>query len=137
MASARFRLWAPGAAHVALELTHERGRHLQPLAAEEGGWFSAAVSNLAAGARYRYRIDDRISVPDPASRSNPEDVHAASAVVDPLAFDWTDDVVARAPVGRGGGLRAARRHVHARRHVRRGGRAAGLPRATWASPRSS
>jgi maltooligosyltrehalose trehalohydrolase len=86
----RFRLWAPGASHVALEITHERGRHLQPLAQEEGGWFSATVPNLAAGARYRYRIDDRISVPDPASRSNPQDIHAASALVDPLAFEWSD-----------------------------------------------
>ena len=89
--AARFRLWAPGAAHVALEITHERGRHLQPLAAEEGGWYSAMVPDLAAGARYRYRIDDRISVPDPASRSNPQDIHAASALVDPQAFEWSDD----------------------------------------------
>ena len=29
-------------------------------------------------------------VPDPASRSNPEDVHRASAVVNPAAFDWPD-----------------------------------------------
>jgi maltooligosyltrehalose trehalohydrolase len=86
----RFRLWAPGAAQVALELTHERGRNLQPLVAEAGGWYSATVGNLAAGARYRYRIDDRISVPDPASRSNPQDVHAASALVDPQAFEWSD-----------------------------------------------
>ncbi|MEO8440927.1 MAG: malto-oligosyltrehalose trehalohydrolase [Betaproteobacteria bacterium] len=86
-----FRLWAPGAGGVALELTHERGRHRQPLVAEGGGWYSATVGNLAAGARYRYRIDDHISVPDPASRSNPQDVHAASALVDPQAFEWSDD----------------------------------------------
>jgi 1,4-alpha-glucan branching enzyme len=85
----RFRLWAPGAAHVALEITHERGRHLQPLAAEEGGWFSAEVSNLAAGARYRYRRR-------PHQRAGPGVAlesaghHAASALVDPLAFEWSD-----------------------------------------------
>jgi len=30
-------------------------------------------------------------LPDPASRFNPEDVHAPSEVVDPGAFDWADD----------------------------------------------
>ena len=29
-------------------------------------------------------------MPDPASRSNPQDIHAASALVDPLAFEWSD-----------------------------------------------
>ncbi len=29
-------------------------------------------------------------MPDPASRCNPDDVHAASALVDPHAFDWPD-----------------------------------------------
>ena len=36
-----------------------------------------------AGARYRYRIDGELFVPDPASRFNPDDVHGASVVVDP------------------------------------------------------
>ena len=88
---AHFRLWAPGAKQVALELTHGASRHPQPLTAEAGGWYSATVAHLAAGARYRYRIDDRIDVPDPASRSNPDDIHAASALVDPHAFEWPDD----------------------------------------------
>lgn len=85
-----FQLWAPGARTVALEIAHARGRHLQPLTGAAGGWYRATVPNLEAGARYRYRIDDRISVPDPASRSNPQDVHAPSALVDPAAFEWID-----------------------------------------------
>ena len=55
---------------------------------------------------------------------------ARARVVDPLAFDWPDGSLARPPVGRGGDLRAARRHVHAGRHVRRGRRAPRLPRAS-------
>src|SRR5262249_52567680 len=44
-----------------------------------------------AGSRYSFRTDGGTSVPDPASRSNPDDVHAPSMVIDPLAFDWSDD----------------------------------------------
>ena len=29
-------------------------------------------------------------MPDPASRYNPDDVHGASEVIDPAAFDWQD-----------------------------------------------
>ena len=49
------------------------------------------VSELAhAGSRYRYQIDNEFYVPDPASRYNPDDVHGASQVIDPTAFDWQD-----------------------------------------------
>jgi 1,4-alpha-glucan branching enzyme len=86
----RFRLWAPGAASVQLDLTHDHGQVLAPMTAGEGGWHSTVLANVGAGARYQYRIDDATSVPDPASRFNPQDVHAPSAVMDPLAFDWPD-----------------------------------------------
>jgi malto-oligosyltrehalose trehalohydrolase len=88
---ARFRLWAPGAQQVGLEVTHARGRHVQPLVAEEGGWYTGTIANIVGDARYRFQIDDRISVPDPASRWNPQDVHAASALIDPCAFEWPED----------------------------------------------
>ena len=87
----RFRLWAPGAASVALELSHARGRRVQTMRAEEGGWYCAEVGDIAPEARYSFRIDERVTVPDPASRFNPQDVHGASALVDPLAFEWSDD----------------------------------------------
>lgn len=86
----RFRLWAPDASSVQLDLVHDHGHVAAPMTASEGGWYSATVARLSAGARYQYRIDDRISVPDPASRFNPQDVHAPSAVIDPFAFDWPD-----------------------------------------------
>ena len=82
---ARFRLWAPAAARVDVELDvagrHER-RALQAL---EGGWFELFVEGIGAGARYAYRIDGGQQVPDPASRCNPDDVHRPSMVVDPEA----------------------------------------------------
>ena len=91
----RFRLWAPDAQSVQIELSHdnpERGnqRARLPMHRDAEGWHSLVVPNTGAGTRYMYRIDDRISVPDPASRYNPEDIHAASAVIDATAFDWPD-----------------------------------------------
>lgn len=82
-----FRLWAPAAAQVVLELQH-RQHAMRPL---EGGWHEARVVDARPGARYRYSIDGRPGVPDPASRSNPDDVHGASELVDPLAYEWHDD----------------------------------------------
>jgi maltooligosyltrehalose trehalohydrolase len=56
-----------------------------------GGWHTARIEGLRAGASYMFRIDDGISVPDPASRWNPQDVHSASVLVDPCAFQWPDE----------------------------------------------
>ena len=55
------------------------------------GWYERSVDGAGAGARYAYRIDDRITVPDPASRSNPDGVHGRSVVVDPTAYEWRDE----------------------------------------------
>jgi len=54
------------------------------------GWFEATVADAPAGTRYAFRIDGGITVPDPASRFNPDDVHCPSMVVDPLAYEWRD-----------------------------------------------
>jgi malto-oligosyltrehalose trehalohydrolase len=88
--STLFRLWAPGAGRVDLAFAHDRARAEMPLAPVGGGWFEAVAADAPAGTRYAFRIDGGPSVPDPASRFNPEDVHAPSAVVDPLAFEWPD-----------------------------------------------
>jgi maltooligosyltrehalose trehalohydrolase len=54
------------------------------------GWFEATVADAPAGTRYAFRIDGGTTVPDPASRFNPDDVHRPSMVVDPLAYEWRD-----------------------------------------------
>ncbi|HQR53496.1 MAG TPA: malto-oligosyltrehalose trehalohydrolase [Burkholderiales bacterium] len=88
---ARFRLWAPGARAVTLRL-HAAGEQPQEAAAAAlgQGWFEAERGRARAGDRYQFVIDGDLAVPDPAARWNPEDVHGASAIVDPLAFDWQD-----------------------------------------------
>jgi malto-oligosyltrehalose trehalohydrolase len=82
----RFRLWAPSANTVTLVLdTIER-----PMAARPDGWFELQVAGARPGGRYAFRIDGGRPLPDPASRSNPDDVHGASEIVDPRSFAWRD-----------------------------------------------
>ena len=88
----RFRLYAPGASSVDLAYG-ERGdeRHVA-MEALPAGWFERTVDDARAGTRYTYAMDGAdLRVPDPASRMQAADVHSASVVVDPAAFDWPDD----------------------------------------------
>jgi malto-oligosyltrehalose trehalohydrolase len=87
----RFRLWAPSARNVALRLEAPGPKREIPMRAEEAGWFRTEVPDAGAGSRYRYRIDGDFLVPDPASRFQPESVHGPSEVIDPGAFEWSDE----------------------------------------------
>ncbi|WP_175998016.1 DUF3459 domain-containing protein [Burkholderia stabilis] len=82
-----FRVWAPGSTQVQLELDTGAGPTLVPMTAAGPNWFEV-FADCGAGARYRYRLDDAVSIPDPASRSQPEGLHGPSEVVDPRAFTW-------------------------------------------------
>jgi maltooligosyltrehalose trehalohydrolase len=84
---ALFRLWAPAAARVGLELD---GAAALAMDAVDGGWHELVAPAARAGARYRFVLPDGLAVPDPASRANPDGVHAASAVVDGARFAWHD-----------------------------------------------
>jgi len=88
----RFRLWAPAAHEVEL-LLHQEAAEARALkmSAQPGGWFELFTGEAHAGSRYRYRIDGKSEVPDPASRSNPDDIQGPSEVLDPEAFQWDDD----------------------------------------------
>jgi maltooligosyltrehalose trehalohydrolase len=87
---AAFRLWAPQAQRVDLVRLDGRDAGEFAMRTEADGWFELTSARAQAGERYGFRIDGGLFVPDPASRSNPEGVHAASALVDPRAFDWPD-----------------------------------------------
>ncbi len=79
-----FRLWAPAAKHVDLRLEEKSC----PLQRGQDGWFSADIAGAKAGARYKFRIDDEIDVPDPASAFQPDDVSGASEVIDHATYPW-------------------------------------------------
>jgi len=83
----RFALWAPTAREVSLVLDGAE----RPLHDAGDGWRRLVVPEARAGSRYAFRIDGGLAVPDPASRFQPDDVHRESLVVDPAAFEWSDD----------------------------------------------
>jgi maltooligosyltrehalose trehalohydrolase len=85
----RFRLWAPAAREVGLELATAFGRASLPMLPIDGGWHELTCA-APPGSRYAFRVSESMAVPDPASRFNPEDVHAASMVIDPLAYEWRE-----------------------------------------------
>ncbi len=87
---ASFRLWAPAAKRVDLLLGNSHA-----MRRGDDGWFFADVPGVRAGARYKFRIDDDIDVPDPASAFQPDDVSGPSEVIDHMSYRW------RAPDWRG------------------------------------
>lgn len=82
-----FRVWAPVIKKV--EVAFEGGESV-PLLAEAAGYFSGLVPNARVGSRYKYKLDNGETCPDPASRFQPEGPHGSSEVVDAAAFPWTD-----------------------------------------------
>ncbi|MEX1254334.1 MAG: malto-oligosyltrehalose trehalohydrolase [Dehalococcoidia bacterium] len=85
----RFRVWAPAARSIEVELyPPPEGIVRHAMAPEEGGSWSAEVE-VAAGTLYRYHLNEW-GYPDPYSRSQPEGVHGPSQVIDPSAFEWSD-----------------------------------------------
>ncbi|HEX6911497.1 MAG TPA: malto-oligosyltrehalose trehalohydrolase [Longimicrobium sp.] len=86
-----FRVWAPASRRVDVIVYGPDAQAVHPLDAQADGWFRGVVPGIGAGARYRYRLDEKDAFPDPASRWQPDGVHGPSAVVDPSAFRWTDE----------------------------------------------
>ena len=88
---AQFTVWAPDAGAVDVVFAQAGGSVSRALRRTPNGCFSGWVPDVAAGARYRFRLDGDSEYPDPASRFQPEGVHGPSMLVDPATFVWTDD----------------------------------------------
>lgn len=84
-----FRVWAPHARRVTLQLLEGRIAREQQMERLESGHFVLQTS-ARAGDRYFYIVDDNKPVPDPVSRLLPEGVHGPAEVVDPQSFKWGD-----------------------------------------------
>lgn len=91
-----FRVWAPGRSSVAVVLDPsepEADREAKefPLQNDNNGCFSVLLAQVAAGALYRFRLDDDPQpYSDPASRFQPSGPFGPSQVIDPDTFNWTD-----------------------------------------------
>jgi maltooligosyltrehalose trehalohydrolase len=78
-----FSLWAPAAKRVDLLLDRALA-----MTREDSGWYVLNVEDASPGTRYRFRINDAIDVPDPASAFQPDDVFGPSEVIDHGAYSW-------------------------------------------------
>jgi maltooligosyltrehalose trehalohydrolase len=115
--STRFRLWAPGQPHVAVQCRDAAPLPMQPDA--EGWWIAEA--DVPAGTRYRYVLGDGMAVPDPASHAQDGDPEGWSVVVDHAAHawehpewrgpEWPRQVVYEAHPGAMGGFRGLLREL--------------------------
>ncbi len=72
-----FRVWAPFARRVEVEVD---GRTIVPMDPEDRGYHAVTVAEAGAGSRYGFRLDGGGTLPDPASRFQPEGVHGLSQV---------------------------------------------------------
>jgi maltooligosyltrehalose trehalohydrolase len=94
-----FRVWAPPRRRVAAVVYAQTGPARLPgpagggriveLEREAGGYFSGLADGVGAGARYGFRLGNRV-FPDPASRFQPDGPFGVSEVVDPTAHAWSD-----------------------------------------------
>jgi maltooligosyltrehalose trehalohydrolase len=82
------RVWAPACDRVELVTEDDVIHHLT---AESTGYFSAELIGIGEGTAYRFRLNGGDIFPDPASRYQPDGPHGPSIVVNPRAYDWTDD----------------------------------------------
>ena len=82
-----FSVWAPYARNVDVQADG----WLYEMTPGEGGWWCRELDDPGPGTRYGFRLDRGPIRPDPRSRSQPDGVDGLSEVIDPTAFEWTDD----------------------------------------------
>ena len=81
-----WRLWAPFCRAVSLVISAPPARREIAMAPEQGGFFVHRQSQAEEGLRYAFQLPDGGEYPDPASRWQPEGVHAPSAVFFPESY---------------------------------------------------
>jgi maltooligosyltrehalose trehalohydrolase len=94
MNSTLFRVWAPFAQSVCLELNGES----IPMSRRKRDYWEVRAP-ASHGDRYGFRLDDRNPLPDPRSPWQPEGPFHPSAVVDHGRFNWTDRNFRACPLG--------------------------------------
>ncbi len=84
-----FTVWAPAHEEVALQIVSPAHR-LLPMQKDELGYFNILAEDIEPGTLYFYKLSGKEDRPDPASHSQPKDVHGPSEVVDHSNMTWTD-----------------------------------------------
>ena len=80
-------LWSPMASSAGIEVA---GKGFYPLRKRDYGYWHGTLKDVRSGDRYMILVDSRKKIPDPASLSQPDGVHAASGVIDTAFFRPAD-----------------------------------------------
>lgn len=86
-----FTVWAPLREKVSLHIVQPDER-IVPMERDESGYWNVFAEGAGDGTLYRYRLDDSVERPDPASCYQPRGVHEASMVIDHRRFSWGNTV---------------------------------------------
>jgi len=81
-------VWAPEKNSVELIID---GGEVVPLTKDEYGYWSATTDKLQPNDRYKIRIDQQQTFPDPASLMQPDGVHESSQALDLTQYSWKDE----------------------------------------------
>lgn len=84
-----FTVWAPAHEELAVEIVSP-GRRSLPMQKDQWGYFKVVAEDIEPGTLYFYKLRGNADRPDPASHSQPKDVHGPSQVVDHSQMKWTD-----------------------------------------------
>jgi maltooligosyltrehalose trehalohydrolase len=84
-----FTVWAPAHEEIAVQIVSP-GNRLIPMQKDEWGYFKVLAEDIEPGTLYFYNLGGQADRPDPASHSQPKDVHGPSEVVDHSKMNWTD-----------------------------------------------
>jgi maltooligosyltrehalose trehalohydrolase len=82
-------LWAPDAEQVRLLIPDKEKS--PSLDRKERGYWSSVTTDIQPGDLYYFEVDGKKQLPDPASLSQPNDVHGASQALDISSFRWNDN----------------------------------------------
>ncbi|PSB02730.1 malto-oligosyltrehalose trehalohydrolase, partial [filamentous cyanobacterium Phorm 46] len=83
-----FTVWAPTLKQIAVQIVSPKKR-LIPLQQSAEGYWQTTATDIEPGTLYTYQIEGKTDRPDPASKYQPQGVHAPSQVIDENIFTWT------------------------------------------------
>lgn len=84
-----FVVWAPFREEVAVHIVSDKNQII-PMVKDEWGYFKVIAEQINPGTLYYYKLQGEQERPDPASHSQPNDVHGPSEVIDHSQMKWTD-----------------------------------------------
>jgi maltooligosyltrehalose trehalohydrolase len=83
----KFSIWAPDALQVDVKFDDDNLHALNQIG---DGWFTKTIETKRS-IKYRFVIDNKLDVPDPASRAQVDDVTGWSSVVDHSEYVWKNE----------------------------------------------